>query len=132
MVTPPAHRAGVAAIVGRANVGKSSLLNAILGEQVSVVSPVAQTTRRPVRGIYCEDNLQIVFLDTPGIRQATHALGSLLNRTARGLVTGSDAVLLLLQAVILLRSALKTTRSLQTARGAAAIGKAVLLAAGKR
>ena len=100
MQNPAPHRAGVAAIVGRANAGKSSLLNAILGEQVSVVSPVAQTTRRPVRGIYCEDNLQIVFLDTPGIRQASHSLGSLLNRTARGLVTGSDAVLLLLDASI--------------------------------
>lgn len=95
---PPSFRAGVAAIVGRANTGKSSLLNALLGETVSVVSPVAQTTRRPVRGIFNEPGLQIVFLDTPGIRRATHALGSLLNRTARGLVTGSDAVLLLLDA----------------------------------
>ena len=99
---PPAlpFRAGIAAIVGRANTGKSSLLNALLGEQVSVVSPIAQTTRRPVRGIHNEPNLQIVFLDTPGIRQATHALGSLLNRTARGLVTGSDVVLLLLDGSI--------------------------------
>ena len=94
----PAFRAGIAAIVGRANTGKSSLLNALIGEQVSVVSPVSQTTRRPVRGIHNEPGLQIVFLDTPGIRQASHALSSMLNRTARGLVTGSDAVLLLLDA----------------------------------
>ena len=93
-----AFRAGLAAIVGRANTGKSSLLNALIGEQVSVVSPVAQTTRRPVRAIHNEAGLQIVFLDTPGIRQATHALSSMLNRTARGLVTGSDVVLLLLDA----------------------------------
>ena len=93
-----AFRAGIAAIVGRANTGKSSLLNALVGEQVSVVSPVAQTTRRPVRAIHNEPGLQIVFLDTPGIRQATHALSSMLNRTARGLVTGSDVVLLLLDA----------------------------------
>ena len=96
--TPETIRAGIAAIVGRANAGKSSLLNAILGEKVSVVSPVAQTTRRPVRGILNEPGLQIVFLDTPGIRQASHSLSSMLNRTARGLVTGSDAVLLLLDA----------------------------------
>ena len=96
----PSFRAGIAAIVGRANTGKSSLLNALLGEQISVVSPVAQTTRRPVRGIHNEPGLQIVFLDTPGIRQATHALSSMLNRTARGLVTGSDVVLLLLDASI--------------------------------
>lgn len=95
---PPPFRAGIAAIVGRANTGKSSLLNALLNEQVSVVSPIAQTTRRPVRGILNEDHLQIVFLDTPGIRQATHSLSSMLNRTARGLVTGSDAVVLLLDA----------------------------------
>ena len=99
---PPASpfRAGIAAIVGRANTGKSSLLNALLGEQISVVSPIAQTTRRPVRGIHNEPGLQIVFLDTPGIRQATHALSSMLNRTARGLVTGSDVVLLLLDGSI--------------------------------
>ncbi len=95
---PTPFYAGIAAIVGRANTGKSSLLNALLGEPVSVVSPVAQTTRRPVRGILTEDQLQIVFLDTPGIRQASHALSSMLNRTARGLVTGSDVVLLLLDA----------------------------------
>ncbi len=96
--TPPPLRAGLAAIVGRANTGKSSLLNALLGEPVSVVSPVAQTTRRPVRGIHNEPGLQIVFLDTPGIRKASHALSSMLNRTARGLVTGSDVVLLLCDA----------------------------------
>ena len=97
--TPPLH-AGIAAIVGRANTGKSSLLNALIGEQVSVVSPVAQTTRRPVRAIHNEPGLQIVFLDTPGIRQASHALSSMLNKTARGLVTGSDVVLLLLDAAL--------------------------------
>ena len=97
---PVPFRAGIAAIVGRANSGKSSLLNALLGEKISAVSPVAQTTRRPVRGMLNEPNLQIVFLDTPGIRQATHTLSSMLNRTARGLVTGSDVVLLLLDASI--------------------------------
>ena len=96
---PPFH-AGIAAIVGRANTGKSSLLNAILDEKISAVSPVAQTTRRAVRGMLNEPNLQIVFLDTPGIRQASHTLSSMLNRTARGLVTGSDVVLLLLDASI--------------------------------
>ena len=96
--TPQPFRAGIVAIIGRANTGKSSLLNAILGEQVSVVSPVAQTTRRPIRGILNEPHLQIVFLDTPGIRRASHNLSSMLNRTARGLVTGADIVLLLLDA----------------------------------
>jgi len=97
--TAPFH-AGIVAIVGRANAGKSSLLNAMLEEQIAVVSPVAQTTRRPVRGILNEPELQIVFLDTPGIRKASHSLSSMLNRTARGLVTGSDAALLVLDASI--------------------------------
>ena len=98
--TPAPFHAGIVAIVGRANTGKSSLLNTLLDEKISVVSPVAQTTRRPVRGMLNEPNLQIVFLDTPGIRQASHTLSSMLNRTARGLVTGSDVVLLLLDASI--------------------------------
>lgn len=95
---PPPFRSGTVVIAGRANAGKSTLLNAILGETVSVASPVAQTTRRAVRGILNEPNLQIVFLDTPGIRQATHPLGALLNRTARGLVTGADAAILVIDA----------------------------------
>lgn len=97
MSDSPFH-AGTVAIVGRANAGKSSLLNAFLGETVSVASPVAQTTRRVARGILNEDGLQIVFLDTPGIRRATHTLGSLLNRTARGMVTGAEVALLVLDA----------------------------------
>ena len=97
---PTPFRSGTAVIAGRANAGKSTLLNALLGETVSVVSPVAQTTRRVVRGILNEPGLQIVFLDTPGIKQATHALGALLNRTARGLVTGADAALLVLDSSI--------------------------------
>ena len=88
------------AVVGRANVGKSTLINAILEEKVSIVSPVAQTTRNVIRGILTEPRGQIVFLDTPGIRKASHSLSSMLNRTARGLVTGSDTALLVLDASI--------------------------------
>ena len=94
----PDFRCGTVVIVGRANAGKSSFLNAVLGETVSVVSPVAQTTRRAIRGVYNAPDLQIVFLDTPGIRAATHRLGSLLNRVARAQVDGADAVCLLLDA----------------------------------
>mgnify|MGYP003602690632 FL=1 len=60
----PTGRVGLIAIVGRANVGKSSLINAILEEKVSIVSPVAQTTRNVVRGILTEPRGQLVFLDT--------------------------------------------------------------------
>ena len=96
----PSFRAGTVVIVGRANTGKSSFLNRVLGETVTVVSPVAQTTRRLVRGVYNRPGLQIVFLDTPGIRAATHRLGSLLNRTARAQTAGADAVCLLLDASV--------------------------------
>lgn len=98
MTDPAPFRSGVICIVGRANTGKSSFLNAALGEKVAAVSPVAQTTRRTTRGIYNAPGLQIVFLDTPGIRAATHRLGVLLNRNARAQVAGSDAVCLLLDA----------------------------------
>lgn len=95
---PPICKVGLIAIVGRANAGKSSLLNALVGEPVAIVSPVAQTTRRPIRAVLTEGDTQLVFTDTPGIRQATHALGSVLNRTARGLVTGSNAACLVVDA----------------------------------
>ncbi|MCX7010886.1 MAG: 50S ribosome-binding GTPase, partial [Kiritimatiellaeota bacterium] len=80
-VTPPStldtsgKRAGMVAIIGRANVGKSTLLNRLLGEKVSIVSPVAQTTRNLVRGMLNEPRGQLVFLDTPGVHQASYDLG---------------------------------------------------------
>lgn len=86
------------AIVGRANVGKSSLINAILGEKVSIVSPVAQTTRGAVRGILTDGRGQLVFLDTPGVHKAESNLGTVMNRIARASVEGCDLVLLVLDA----------------------------------
>jgi len=74
--TPPPFRSGYIAIVGRPNVGKSTLLNQILGEKVAIVSPKPQTTRNRVTGIRTTETSQMVFLDTPGIHQAR----SLLNR----------------------------------------------------
>ena len=60
---------GMVALAGRANVGKSSLVNTLVGEKVTIVSPVAQTTRNTIRAIYTEDRGQLVFLDTPGIHR---------------------------------------------------------------
>ena len=91
-----AGRAGVVAVVGRANVGKSTLVNALLGEKVSIVSPVAQTTRNLIRGILSETRGQIVFLDTPGVHPAQSDLGKVMNRIARASIKGVDAILLVL------------------------------------
>ena len=86
------------AVVGRANVGKSTLLNRVLGEKVSIVSPVAQTTRNLIRSVLTEPCGQLVFLDTPGMHQAEGDLGRLMNRAARSATEGVDAVVLVLDA----------------------------------
>ncbi|MBU1909343.1 MAG: GTPase Era [Verrucomicrobia bacterium] len=90
--------AALVAVVGRANVGKSTLVNALVGEKVSIVSPVAQTTRARVRAILTEPRGQLVFLDTPGVHKAAYDLGRVMNRTARASVEGADIVLLVLDA----------------------------------
>ncbi len=82
-------RCGVVAIVGRPNVGKSTLLNGILGEKVAIVSSVPQTTRQQIRGIYNDERGQIVFIDTPGVHLAKDTLGKWMNASSSR--TGSDA-----------------------------------------
>ncbi len=89
---------GMVAIVGRANVGKSSLLNAMIDEKVSIVSKVCQTTRNLIRVIHTEPRGQIVFLDTPGLHKAQSELGKLMNRTARAAPEGTDLMLLVFDA----------------------------------
>jgi len=85
-------------VVGRTNVGKSTLLNALLGEKVSIVSDTVQTTRNVIRAILTEERGQLVFLDTPGVHRAEGELGKNLNKMARSSVSGTDAVLLVLDA----------------------------------
>ena len=91
-------KAGIVAIVGRTNVGKSTLVNHLLGEKVSIVSDTVQTTRNVIRAILTEERGQIVFLDTPGVHKAQGDLGKNLNRAARSAVQGVDAILLVLDA----------------------------------
>lgn len=89
-------KAGIISIVGRTNVGKSTLVNHLLGEKVSIVSDTVQTTRNLIRAILTEPRGQIVFLDTPGVHKATGDMGKNLNKAARSAVEGVDAILLVL------------------------------------
>ena len=99
----PESRAGIVAVVGSANVGKSTLINAMVGEKVTIVSPVAQTTRNVIRAILTEPRGQLVFMDTPGVHKAKYELGKTMNRMARGTADGVDVVLLVLDAARPLR-----------------------------
>lgn len=86
-------KAGFIAILGKPNVGKSTLLNTLLGVKVAPISPKPQTTRRGVRGVYTEDDKQLIFVDTPGFHKAQDELGSYMNRQVRNAVVDVDAVL---------------------------------------
>ncbi len=93
---PSADHCGIVAVIGKANAGKSTLVNRLLGEKVSIVTAIAQTTRNVVRGILTEKRGQLVFLDTPGIHKPITPLGKRMNSVARDAVEGSDAILLVL------------------------------------
>jgi GTPase len=93
-------RSGLIAVIGRANVGKSTLLNTIVGEKVSIVSPVAQTTRSMIRAVLTETRGQLAFLDTPGVHKASYELGRMMNRAARASIEGVDAILLVMDASV--------------------------------
>ncbi len=95
---PEGHKSGFVALVGRPNVGKSTLMNRILGEKVSITSPRPQTTRHQIRGVLDRVDAQVVFVDTPGIHKPRTAMGERLNETATSVLTGVDAVCLLVDA----------------------------------
>jgi GTPase len=93
-------RSGYVAIIGRPNVGKSTLVNALLGQKIAAVSPKPQTTRKRQLGILTEDQYQLVFVDTPGMHNPRHKLGKFLNQEAEESLAGVDVVLWLVDASV--------------------------------
>ena len=90
---PADHRSGFVAVVGRPNVGKSTLVNVYVGQKVAIVSEKPQTTRNRILGILTRADAQIIFVDTPGIHRPVHKLGEYMVETAQAAVPDADVVL---------------------------------------
>lgn len=89
-------KSGFVALIGRPNVGKSTFVNNVLKQKISIISPKPQTTRNKVQGIYTTPNEQIIFIDTPGIHKAQHELGAFMNKESLSTLSDCDMVLLLI------------------------------------
>ena len=92
------HKSGFAAIVGRPNVGKSTLLNRVVGQKIAIMSDKAQTTRNKIQGVYTTPDAQIVFIDTPGIHKPKHRLGDFMVETAYSALREVDVTLFMISA----------------------------------
>ena len=98
MTESSTNRAGFAAIVGRPNVGKSTLMNRLIGQKIAITSAKPQTTRQQIRTVYTCDEGQIVFLDTPGmIRETRNKLGSYMRKVSIGTLADADVILYLVE-----------------------------------
>ena len=91
-------KSGFITIIGKPNVGKSTLLNTLLGEKIAIVSSKPQTTRTRITGILTKDETQFVFLDTPGVHKAKTRLGDIMVKNAVGSITGSNCILFMTEA----------------------------------
>ena len=122
-----AHRAGYAAIIGRPNVGKSTLLNALVGAKVAIVTPKPQTTRNRILGIRTLPEAQVVFLDTPGIHEPRSLLNRRMVDVARQALGEADAVVLVVDA-----TAGVTPADRDLAQGLAALARPAIVVLSKR
>ncbi|MBH5318125.1 GTPase Era [Paenibacillus sp. GSMTC-2017] len=91
-------RSGFVAIIGRPNVGKSTLMNHLIGQKIAIMSDKPQTTRNKIHGVYTNDDIQIVFLDTPGIHKPLSKLGNYMMQTAQSALKEVEAALFLIDA----------------------------------
>ena len=91
-------KTGFVGLIGRPNVGKSTLINTLIGEKIAIVSKKPQTTRNIIKGIYNDSDSQIVFVDTPGIHKPNHKLGTYLNKQAYYTIDDNDVLLFLVSA----------------------------------
>jgi GTP-binding protein Era len=90
---PPGFKSGFVGIIGRPNVGKSTLMNELVGEKIAITSPVAQTTRNRLRGILTTETAQLILVDTPGIHKPHHQLGRVLVKNAENAIDTVDLIL---------------------------------------
>ena len=95
---PDGHQSGFVALVGRPNVGKSTLLNTYLDQKVAIVSPKSQTTRQRLLGILTQEKSQIIFVDTPGMHDPHHKLGNYMLAEASRAISDADVLLALVDA----------------------------------
>ena len=91
-------KSGFVSIIGRPNVGKSTLLNNLIGKKIAITSSKAQTTRNIIEGIYNEKDMQIIFVDTPGIHKPKYKLGKYLNKQAYIMIDDVDIILFMIDA----------------------------------
>jgi GTP-binding protein Era len=99
-VAPEDYRSGFVGIIGRPNVGKSTIMNFLVGQKIAITSPVAQTTRNRLRGILTTPEAQIIFVDTPGIHKPHHQLGQVLVKNAQSSINAVDVVLFVVDCAV--------------------------------
>lgn len=97
---PPDHKSGFVALIGRPNVGKSTLMNTLLGQKVAIVSSRPQTTRNCILGIMTQPEFQVIFMDTPGIHRPKHQLGHYMVATARRAIPDADVILFMVDVAV--------------------------------
>ncbi len=98
---PEGHRSGFVAVIGRPNVGKSTLMNHFVGEKVAIVSSKPQTTRSRIRGILTQETFQVIFVDTPGIHRPFHKLGRIMVNAATEAIPDADVVLFMVDVSVM-------------------------------